>query len=461
MKILKKVDNDKLKIYLYCLLVPLFMIFMIHYSIVPKIGWISDYVLIGGANFLTFIWIKDRVKFFKIHDQYFWTYATVLFLTVALFPIAYLLVGSYGLPVFFGVIMITALMGTESGTAAAITLSTVAAIMGGYQFKIFAIYAISSAVGIYFSKNFNRRNDMTKAALFTTFTAILMFFVMDLHQSSMNFRSIDILIVTLTPLVSMIFALGVMPYVEYFSRIYSNIGLSELGGLSHPLLKDLSMQAPGTYFHSVELANMCEMAASRIGANYVLTRVEAYFHDIGKIKRPEFFTENQHDYNPHDSMSPMMNYLVITSHVKYGSELARRYRLPLLVEDAIKEHHGTRMVSFFYQKALSENLNVSPDDFRYPGPKPRTKETGIVMLADSCEAAFKSLRDPTPSKIQNMIEEVVNRVYNERQLDDSGLSLKDLDEIVQEFSKILSMRMKARIAYPKREDVEKVIRIAK
>ncbi len=452
--------NKKIYIYSYYFLTPLILIILSNLSIQPRIEWINEYILIGGANFLSFKWIKDHVKFFKIHEQYFWTYAVAIFLTVAFFPLGDLLVGHYGIPVFFGVILITALMGTESGIAAAITLSTVAAVMSNNSFDLFAMYIVSSVTAIYMVRSFNKRTDMTKVAFYASMVSIIMFFAMHLDLQFISQRGTDILIIALNPFVSMILVLGIMPYVEYISRVYSNTGLLELGGLSHPLLKELSIEAPGTYFHSVELANMCEMAASRINANYVLARIGSYFHDIGKMKRPEFFTENQKGLNPHDSMTPIMNYLVIISHVKYGVKMAREKRLPLLVEDMIREHHGTRMVSFFYQKALAENLNVSPDDFRYPGPRPRTKEAGIVMLADSCEAAFKSMKEINPSKIQNIVEEIVNRVYNERQLDDSGLSLKDLDEISQEFSKILSLRMKTRLSYPKGEEIEKVIKIA-
>ncbi len=460
MKFLKIMRSKKFYIYLYYFLTPLILIILSHLSIQPRIEWINEYILIGGANFLSFKWIKDHVKFFKIHDQYFWTYAASILLTVAFFPLGDLLVGQYGIPVFFGVVLITALMGTESGIAAAITLSTVAAVMSNNSFDLFAMYIVSSITAIYMVRSFNKRTDMTKVAFYASVISIIMFIAMHMNLQFILQSGTDILIIALNPFVSMILVLGIMPYVEYISRIYSNMGLLELGGLSHPLLKELSIEAPGTYFHSVELANMCEMAASRINANYVLARVGSYFHDIGKMKRPEFFTENQKGLNPHDSMTPIMNYLVIISHVKYGVKMAREKRLPLLVEDMIREHHGTRMVSFFYQKALAENLNVSPDDFRYPGPRPRTKEAGIVMLADSCEAAFKSMKELNPSKIQNIVEEIVNRVYNERQLDDSGLSLKDLDEISQEFSKILSLRMKTRLPYPKREEIEKVIKIA-
>jgi putative nucleotidyltransferase with HDIG domain len=460
MRFLKKMRGKKLYVYLYYFLAPLVLIILSNLSIQPRIEWVNEYILIGGANFLSFKWIKDHVKFFKIHEQYFWTYAATILLAVAFFPLGNLLVGHYGIPVFFGVILVAALMGTESGIASAITLSTVAAVMSNNSFDLFAMYIVSSITAIYIVKNFNKRTDMTKVAFYGSIIAVIMFFAMHMDLQFISQNETNILIIALNPFVSMILVLGIMPYVEYISRIYSNIGLLELGGLSHPLLKELSIEAPGTYFHSVELANMCEMAASRINANYILARIGSYFHDIGKMRRPEFFTENQKGFNPHDSMTPIMNYLVIISHVKYGVKMAKEKRLPLLVEDMIREHHGTRMVSFFYQKALAENLNVSPDDFRYPGPRPRTKEAGIVMLADSCEAAFKSMKEINPSKIQNIVEEIVNRVYNERQLDDSGLSLKDLDEIAQEFSKILSLRMKTRLSYPKREETEKVIKIA-
>ncbi len=424
--------------------------------------WISEYIFVVAATFLSFSWVSNRGRLFKIHKEYFWTYAFVLFVTVALYPIGYTFVGLYGFPVFFGVALIAATMGIENAMAAAVVLSAVAAVVGNGSFKLFAIYAVGSMSGILLTKDFVKRFDFSKAALWNAVITFAMVVSVELSQAPYHLRLKEVIVATLNPFFSMVLALGVLPYLEYVSRIYSNMGLIELGNLSHPLLRELSVKAPGTYFHSVVLSNMCERAAQSIGANYVLGRVGPYFHDIGKLKRPEFFAENQHGVNPHDSISPMMNYLVIVSHVKYGEELSKEYRFPLLIEDMIKEHHGTRMVSFFYQKAISENLNVAPDDFRYPGPKPRTKESGIVMLADSCEAAVRSIKSPTPSKIRNMIEEVVNRIYNERQLDDSGLTLRDLDRVVDEFSKILSAMYKNRLEYPKDvKEVEKVIKVAK
>ncbi len=458
----KKLLSEKTRVYIYYLMVPFLLLIESEFSVSPKPFWLGSYILILAANSVTFSWINEHVKLFKIHKEYFWTYTLVLLLTTLFFPLGYTFFGVYGLPVFFGVLLIASLMGTESAMASAITLSTVAAIVGNGSFELFAIYTIGSIGGIFLTKGLIKRFDFSKASLWNSIISILMVLSISVGFFPYSVQLKDLVLIGLNPFVSMILMVGILPYVEYISRIYSNVGLIELGNLSHPLVKRLSVKAPGTYFHSVVLSNMCESAAQKINANYVLTRVGPYFHDIGKIKRPEFFTENQHGTNPHDSMSPMMNYLVIASHVKYGEELSKSYRLPLLVEDMIKEHHGTRMVSFFYQKALSENLKVSPDDFRYPGPKPRTKESGIVMLADSCEAAVRSLKSPTPSKIRSMIEEVVNGIYNERQLDNSGLTLRDIDGIVEEFSKILSSMYKTRIEYPKNsKEIEKVIRVAK
>lgn len=446
----------------YYLLMPLLLLIVSKLSIAPNLNWISAYILIGGANSITFSWMSGHVNLFKIHKEYFWTYAFVLLLTSLLIQIGYELFGLYGLPVFFGVLAVTALMGTEIGVAAAITLSTIAAVVSNGNFELFAMYAIGSIGAIFLTKRFDKRFDFSKAALWDSLISMAMIFTMSFDFSPFEFRMKSLFLSGINPFVSMILILGVLPYIEYISRIYSNMGLIELGNLGHPLVKQLLVKAPGTYFHSVMLSNMCESAAQRIGANYVLARIGPYFHDIGKIKRPEFFAENQRDVNPHDSISPMMNYLVVASHVKYGEELSHSSRLPLLVEDMIKEHHGTRMVSFFYQKALSENLKVSPDDFRYPGPKPRTKEAGIAMLADSCEAAVRSLKSPSLSKIQNMVEDVVNKIYNERQLDDSSLTLRDIDQIVEEFSKVLFAMHKRRIEYPKTtEEVERVIKVAK
>jgi hypothetical protein len=263
----------------------------------------------------------------------------------------------------------------------------------------------------------------------------------------------------INPIISSIVAIGIIPYIESISRIYSDVGLLELGSLSHPLLKSLSLNAPGTYYHSITLANLSEAAAERIGANPILARVSAYFHDIGKLKRPQYFTENQSGNNPHNSITPSMSNMVINEHVKRGVELARKNRLPKLIEDIIREHHGTRVKKYFYHKAREDskdNKDNGKDEYRYPGPKPQFPESGIIMLADSTEAASKSIKDPTPGKIHELVEDVVNGVYNERQLDECGLTLSDLEKIIDAFTNVLTNMNRGRVEYPK-EKVDKVV----
>nr|WP_281364558.1 HDIG domain-containing metalloprotein [Thermosipho japonicus] len=228
--------------------------------------------------------------------------------------------------------------------------------------------------------------------------------------------------------------------------------------MNHPLLKRLSLQAPGTYYHSIMVATLAEAAAERIGANSTFARVASYFHDIGKMIRPYFFVENIPDNqeNPHDSISPFLSHLILEDHVKSGIELARKYRLPLTIEFIIPQHHGTRVQKYFYHKAKEIEENVSEDSFRYPGPKPQFKEAGIIMLADSVEAALKSLNSSNYQRIKDLVENIVSSIYNERQLDESGLNLKELELIIDEFIKVIVNITKARIEYPK-EEIKKVV----
>jgi putative nucleotidyltransferase with HDIG domain len=229
--------------------------------------------------------------------------------------------------------------------------------------------------------------------------------------------------------------------------------------MNHPLIKLLSLRAPGTYYHSTIVANLAEAAAEKIGANPILARTAAYFHDVGKVKRPYFYTENIQDKNPHDELNPKLSHLIVLDHVKYGQELARRHRLPLLVQDVIPQHHGTRVQKYFYHKAKEIGENLSEDEFRYTGPKPQFKEAGIIMLADSVEAAFRSVRNPTASRIKSLVEEIVSGIYNERELDESGLTLKDLEAVADEFARVLLSMFKSRIEYPK-EEIKRVIVLA-
>jgi len=256
---------------------------------------------------------------------------------------------------------------------------------------------------------------------------------------------------TLSPVVSMALALFLLPVVEPLVGACSDLTLLELSDLNHPLLKEMALVAQGTFHHSQVVAQLAEQAARAIGANALLTRVGALFHDIGKMNKPEYYVENQRGGpNKHDDLSPRMSALVVASHVKEGIELARRWRLPEQVVAFIPEHHGTQVMKFFYHKAL-ENSHGEPvkvEDFRYPGPRPQSRETAILMLADAVEAAARSLTKPTPSRLREITKQIIEDRLLSGELDDCGLTLRDLAMVRESFISLLSGIHHARIAYP-------------
>jgi putative nucleotidyltransferase with HDIG domain len=240
--------------------------------------------------------------------------------------------------------------------------------------------------------------------------------------------------------------------------IITTLQLQDLSRLDHPLLQELLRRAPGTYHHSIMVANLAEQAAERVHANSTLVRVGAFYHDIGKMNRPPFFTENQEGINPHDSLDPYTSARIIIGHVPDGLGLARRYRLPIQIRDFIGEHHGQRIVKGFYLKACSqagEHANeVDIEKFRYPGPRPRSRESGIVMLADAVEATSSALRPNTPAAIEKLVNSIVDEDVMEGQLNTSGLSLGDIELIRSSFIETLKGRYHVRVRYPGNELLE-------
>lgn len=247
---------------------------------------------------------------------------------------------------------------------------------------------------------------------------------------------------------------GALPMFESLFGILTPLKLLELSNPNHPLLKKLLVEAPGSYHHTILVANLCEAAAEAIGADTTLARVGAYYHDIGKTKRPYFFVENQFGgENPHDKLPPSLSALIITSHVKDGLEMAREARLPGEIVDFIPEHHGTTLVSYFYHKASKDGQSeyVLEEDFRYDGPKPRSKETAILMLADSCEASVRAIRQKgslTVDQIEAQVRRIIDDRLKQGQLDQCDLTLRELDTILKTFVKVLSGVHHARVEYP-------------
>ena len=244
-----------------------------------------------------------------------------------------------------------------------------------------------------------------------------------------------------------------LPTLEYLFRITTNISLVELSDSNHPLLRRMVMEAPGTYHHSLIVGNLAETAAEVIGANPLLARVGALYHDIGKLKKPDYFSENeQHARSRHDTLIPSMSSLIITSHVKDGIDLGVKYRLKPALLDIIREHHGTSLVYYFYKRAEQMNgdaAGVAEADFRYPGPKPRSKEAAIIMLADAVEAAARAMEKPTAGKIRTLVRELILARFNDGQLDESELTLRDLHRIQESFTHIILGTLHQRVKYPK------------
>lgn len=406
---------------------------------------------------LWFVIVKPQIneKPFSLHRSYSILFYFIILVGVFLSRILVRQFGSYSSPFFIPITLIALLYSKGVAVAASVYLAVVFSTVFGFNGLGFTLMLTTCMITAVASSKIEKRMQVARSALTVAIFSVV-FYLLHVKMQGMKPDYLQIMIAFATPFISSIICIGVIPFIEYASMIYSNIDLIELGNLNNPLLKTLSLRAPGTYYHSSMVANLAEAAAQRIGANAVLARTASYFHDVGKAKRPYFYTENIFQENPHDELSPKLSHLVIQDHVKSGLEMAKRNRLPLLVQDVIPQHHGTRVQKYFYHKSKELGEELSENEFRYPGPKPQFKEAGIIMLADAVEAAARSLKNPSAGRVQTMVEEIISGIYNERELDESGLNLKELEAIAEEFTKVLLNMFKSRIEYPK-EEIKKVI----
>lgn len=364
----------------------------------------------------------------------------------------------YLAPVAAASLLIAILLDRNLALLVTAILAVMVGIITGNQLGPAFTALVSGTVAVFSVSHLSQRTDLARAGLFyisgATIVAIL---GMELATRSTlaGVSWVDVLLLPLVGLGNGIFSAvvagGTLPYLETAFGITSAMRLLELANPNHPLLKRLLMEAPGTYHHSVMVGNLAEAAAEAVGADSVLVRVGAYFHDIGKLKRPYFFIENQFGIdNPHDKIAPSLSALIITSHVRDGVEMAREAGLPREVVDIIEQHHGTSLVSFFYHRAAEADKNevVPEESFRYEGPKPQTKEAALVMLADTVEAATRSLQKPTPGRLEGIVRRLIKEKLNEGQLEECNLTFRDLDLIAGAFSRVLSGFFHHRIEYP-------------
>lgn len=326
-------------------------------------------------------------------------------------------------------------------------------IVSGFNIQIVLLAILNSVLGVIILRKMQQRNDIIYSALIiAVMNAIFVFAGGFLLSNNIVEIAKNTGYSFLACMISAVLAIGFLPFFESSFDIVTTVKLLELSNPNQPLLKRLLLEAPGTYHHSVLVGNLSELAAEEIGANTVLARVSSYYHDIGKIKRPYFFKENQlaHE-NPHDKITPNLSTLIITSHVKDGLELAKESNLPKIIQDVIQQHHGTYLVKYFYLTVKNSSKNpddVEEENFRYGGPIPQTKEAGIIMLADAVEASVRSITDPTKGKIEEMVNNIIKDRLNAGQLDDCDITLKDLSKIRQAFLKTLTSIYHGRIEYP-------------
>ena len=358
----------------------------------------------------------------------------------------------YAAPIAFGGMIVRLILNSEIAIGFSIVAGLTAAMTVSNNVFIVLYYIISGLLGAHMLAKCEQRSSIMKGGLIVSGIGMIlvsMFMLIQGNQPPTQFV-INIIMAFFSGVTSAIMVTGLTPVFESLFDYATDIKLLELANLENPLLKELFMTAPGSYNHSMMTATLAEAAASSIHANPLLARVAAYYHDIGKVKMPDYFIENQqYMANKHDKLSPSMSSLIIISHVKEGKELAKAYKIPQRIIDIIMQHHGTSLVKYFYEKAKEKNGNsIQEEEYHYPGPKPQTREAGIVMLADAVEAASRTLTEPTPAKIKAMVEKIVNARFEDGQLDECTLALNDLNEIKKSFVKVLSAIFHKRVDYP-------------
>ncbi len=350
--------------------------------------------------------------------------------------------------------LLAALLDIRLSILATVSLTLFAGYMNDGSLELMTYLLVGSLVGAFVLGRGERLGAFVRSGILITLTNMAVLLVFNLPSDLTNTVGLIQLLAVAVVNGGLSASLTLISFFLLGSifGITTSLQLMELSRPTHPLLRQLLLKAPGTYHHTILVSNLGERAAEAVGADPLLTRVGAYYHDIGKTLRPYFFVDNQTDgVNPHDRLDPHTSAQIIISHVKDGLEMARRYRLPLRLQDFIPEHHGTTLVSFFYHKALEQagkDETVDESLFRYPGPRPRSKETAIIMLADGCESAVRATRPGSRKEIDSIVRKLINARLADGELDESDLTLRDLDHIRQAFVKTLQGIHHPRIQYP-------------
>ncbi len=359
----------------------------------------------------------------------------------------------YTVPVALGGLLLAVLFNSRLAFAGGLAISILTSLLASAELRFFLYSFVGTLTAIFALVGQKDRATLLKAGALVGLANLYSILAWSFLSGATASLGFDLLCGLINGLLVAILALGLLPLFEYLFEVATDFRLVELCNLNHPLLKEMILRAPGTYHHSVVVGTLAEAAAEAIGANPLLCRVGAYYHDIGKMTKPLYFVENETDSKGrHGKLRPSLSSLVIVSHVKAGVELGRVYGLPPAVVELIPQHHGTRLVTFFYQKAKRtqdpELGEVREEAFRYPGPKPQTREAAILMLADAVEAAARTLTERTPGRFQALVRTIVNAIFADGQLNECELTFRELRLIEESFIRGLSGIYHHRVDYP-------------
>jgi putative nucleotidyltransferase with HDIG domain len=357
--------------------------------------------------------------------------------------------------------ILTIMFDSRVGFYTTVILSLITGALRGNDYTFMAMNLIAGGIAVYSVRDIKNRSQIFRSFLFILLGYVLAIFAFGMER----FAQWDTLLVeaafaTSNALISPVLTYGLLIFFERLFKITTDLTLLELSNFDRPLLKELARKAPGTFNHSMTMGTIAEAAAEKIGANPLLARIGAYYHDIGKTISPQNFVENQlNNQNVHENLTPEESVSLIAQHVKEGITLAKENDLPQEIIDFIPMHHGRMVMSYFYDRAKKiygdEKVNIN--DYRYPGPKPRTKETAIVMLSDGCESAVRSIEEPKPEKVENVIDNIFQNRIDDGQLDEAPVTFRDITLMKEEFLKILLGQHHKRIKYPRQEEAERGI----
>lgn len=441
----------------------LFCVLILNWALsLPQILFLALFVLVMHG--LLLVYLKREQKNLVGNDDAMALLAVVFFLTliwikvISIYSMKFVWVSPFLTPVSVAALLITLLLNSRLAMVMSFVVSLVFGLINGFSLPVVMVGAFGSSTMVMFSSKVRSAQHVARSGVIVgVIQVVVILFLAVLLGWERRVLTVSVVSGFLSGIIAAVFGLGVLPYLEsFFSRI-SNLRLVELAAVNHPLLQKMGLEAPGTYHHSMIVASLAEDAANAIGANGLLCRVGAYFHDIGKMVKAEYFIENQGAFsNPHDQVSPSLSKLVITSHVKEGIALGKAFKLDQQIIDFIPQHHGTSKIEFFYQKALElekgeDELGkeeVQEQTYRYPGPKPQSKEAGIVMMADSVEAASRSLEEPNHQRYKDVVHKIINKKLFDGQLDETPLTLRDLNIIAERFVATLTSVHHVRIPYP-------------